>query len=133
MRRIDPRFPITLAAMAGLALTLAACGSVNDPREDKLGNFLVAPGKYQLYDCAQLAQAATSYISREQELREVKAKAESAPGGQVISSLAYNAEYGQVRGNLDELRRETTEKKCEKPAPGLFGGRSPPPAPPPGR
>lgn len=115
-----------LAVAGGALLLLAACGSVNDPREDRLGNFLVAPGKYQLYDCQQLAQTASGYITRERELREAKAKAEAAPGGEFVSALAYSGEYGQVRGNIDELRREVTEKKCDPPPPGLMPGSSAP-------
>ena len=104
-----------LAAAGGMLLLLAACGATGDPQQDRLGKFLVAPGKYRLYDCVQLAQAATGFITRERELREAKAKAEAAPGGEFVSAIAYSAEYGRVRGNLDELRREAAEKKCEPP------------------
>lgn len=109
-----------------MLLLLAACGSVNDPREDRLGSFLVAPGKYRLYDCQQLADAAKGYIDREKELREARAKAEGSPGGELVSSLAYGGEYGQVRGNIDELRREAAEKKCDPPQPGQAPGSSGP-------
>jgi hypothetical protein len=134
MRRTGSIISARLALTAALLLLLAACGSVNDPREDKVGNFLVAPGKYRLYDCQQLAQQAASYIGREQELREARARAEGSPGGELVSSLAYGGEYGQVRGNIDELRREVTEKKCDPPPPGLMAGSSlPPPNRPPAR
>jgi hypothetical protein len=111
---------VRLVVAAGFLFFLAACGSVNDPREDKLGNFLVAPGKYHLYDCQQLAQVSKGYIDREKELREARAKAETAPGGELVSSLAYGGEHGQVKGNIDELRREVVEKKCDPPPPGLM-------------
>lgn len=101
-----------------MLLLLAACGTT-DQREDRLGKFLVAPGKYRIYDCEQLGRVAAGYIARERELREAKAKAESGPGGELVSALAYSGEYGQVRGNIDELRREMTEKKCDRLPPGL--------------
>lgn len=118
--------PVRLAAAGGTLLLLAAC--TTNPGEDRLGKFLVAPGKYRLYDCEQLSRMAASYTVRERELRDVKAKAEAAPGGGFVSAIAYDAEYSQVRGNLDELRREAAEKKCElarSPAPGstLGAGR----------
>lgn len=112
-----------LAVAGGMLLLLAACGTT-DPGEDRLGKFLVAPGKYQLYDCQQLAQQSTHYVRREKELRQAKAQAEAAPAGQLVSSLAYGSEYGQVRGNIDELRREVKEKKCNPPPPGLMPGSS---------
>lgn len=125
MTRFGPSAIGRLIGAGALALGLAACGSVNDPREDKVGAFLVAPGKYQLYDCQQLAQAAAPYFVREKELREVRTKAESGPGGELISSLAYGSEYGQVRGNIDELRREAAEKKCDLQPPSLAESNRP--------
>lgn len=94
-----------------MALLLAAC-SAGASRDERLGKFLVAPGKYRLYDCVQLAQASAGYFVRESELREAKARAEAGPGGGFVSVVAYDAEYGQVRGNIDELRREAAEKNC---------------------
>lgn len=118
--------PFTVLALVFL---LGACGSVNDPQESRLGNFLVAPGKYQLYDCQQLTQTAAGFVAREKELREVKQKAEAAPGGALVSAVAYGTEYGQVQGNIAELRREVTEKKCDPPPPGLMPRPTLDPAP----
>lgn len=112
-----------LAVAGGMLLLLAAC-SAGTSRDERLGKFLVAPGKYRLYDCQQLAQAATGYIERERELRAAKAKAEAGPGGGLVSVLAYDAEYGQVRGNLDELRREAAEKSCPPLQPPTARGLS---------
>ena len=122
------KLPRSVPVLA-LAIALAACGSVSDPQESRLGTFLVAPGKYQLYDCVQLAQQAAGLIGRERELREAKAKAEAAPGGALISSVAYGTEYGQLQGNLAELRREVIEKKCDPPPPDLMPRPTIDPAP----
>lgn len=114
-----------LALAGGTLLLLAACGTT-DPGEDRLGKFLVAPGKYRLYDCEQLARSAAGYIARERELAQAQAKAEAGPGGGVVSVLAYSSEYGLVRGNIDELRREAMEKKCDPMPPGLAPGSAGP-------
>ena len=111
------------AAAGALAFLLAAC-SAGSSRDERLGKFLVAPGKYRLYDCVQLSQESAAIFRRERELREAKAKAEAAPGGGFVSAVAYDAEYGQVRGNLDEMRREAAEKNCpplQPPPPGVIG------------
>ncbi|MFA6264667.1 MAG: hypothetical protein WC670_02995 [Pseudolabrys sp.] len=122
LRRAAP-----VAAMA-VGLLLSACSGWSNPEEDKLGTFLVAPGKYDLYDCQQMVGVAGYYVSREKQLREVMAKAEEAPAGGLISAVAYRSEYGQVRGNIADLRREVTKKKCDPPPPGLMPGSAAPAA-----
>jgi len=119
---------IRIAVLIAAALPLlSACGSSNRD-EDKLGTFLVAPGKYVLYDCQQLNMTNTGYIGRRNVLRKAMADAEKSPGGGVVSLLAYRTEYGQVEGNLAEIGREAASKKCTlnsaTPAPA-----APPPAP----
>lgn len=124
MTRFGRSLPVRLAVAGASVLLLAACGATSDPQQDRLGKFLVAPGKYRLYDCVQINQMIVGFDARERELRDVKAKAEAGPGGAFVSVLAYSAEYGRVRGNLEDLRREAAEKKCEPP-------RTPAPAPAP--
>jgi len=53
-------------------------------------------------------------------LRQANAKAEAAPGGGLISAVAYSSDIGVVEGNLDELRREVKAKNCNPPPPGLM-------------
>ena len=116
------RAAVSLVAL----LLLSACGSSN-PQDDKVGTFLVAPGKYFLYDCQQLDAAAVGYQNRGEVLRKAMADADKSPGGGVVSLLAYRGEYGQVQGNLAEIRREAASKNCAaKPA-------TPPPAAPPAK
>lgn len=112
------RRPIAiLLTVPALALLLAACGSSNRD-EDKLGTFLVAPGKYVLYDCIQLNTAYANYETRRRELSGLMANADRSPGGGVVNLLAYRTDYGQVQGNLAEIRREAASKSCVlKPVP----------------
>lgn len=106
------RRPIaTLVTVTALALLLAACGS-NNRDEDKLGTFLVAPGKYTLYDCIQLNTVNATYETRRRELSKLMADADRSPGGGVVNLLAYRTEYGQVQGNLVDIRREAASKNC---------------------
>jgi len=117
VRKTAWRMPV--AAIAA-ALALSACSSQNSRQDSRLGSFLVAPGKYQLYDCRQLATLSAGYLSRQKVLREANAKAEAAPGGGLIAAVAYSGDIGMVEGNLDELRREVVAKNCNPPPPGLL-------------
>lgn len=130
-QRMPRRKAATLLTVPALALFLSACGSSN-PQEDKLGTFLVAPGKYFLFDCQQLNAAAAGYMNRRAVLRKAMADAEKSAGGGVVSLLAYRGEYGQVQGNIAEIRREAGTKNCvikeATPAPAAA-----PPSPPPAR
>ena len=78
-----------------------------------MGRFLVAPGKYTLYNCAQLAQTMETVSERERELADLIAKAGPGAGGSFVSSVAYRPEYYQVHGEMNELRRTAAEKKCK--------------------
>lgn len=109
------RMPLVVIAMA---LALSACSSQNS-QDSRLGSFLVAPGKYQLYDCRQLTSLAAGFLNRQKELRAVNAKAE-AGGGALIAAVGYSTDIGIVEGNLDELRREVVTKNCNPPPPGLM-------------
>ncbi len=78
-----------------------------------MGRFLVGPGKYTLYDCAQLAEAAAVAVKREGELRALMARASVDSGGRLVSAMAYRPDYYQVHGELNEMRRTAAEKKCD--------------------
>ena len=67
------------AALA--ALTLAACAGGND---DAAARFLVAPGKYVLFNCQQLAQEATMNMTRQHDLEGLMAQAGTGAQGQPI-------------------------------------------------
>jgi hypothetical protein len=97
--------------MAAIALLLSACTSAGDNPQ----RALVAPGKYILYDCVQLAPVEARLVARNRELERLKTRAKQGGGGDLVSALVYEPDYLQNLGELDDVRREQTEKKC---APG---------------
>lgn len=99
---------IVSALVLSSALSLAGCAVSGENAED----FYVAPGKYVLYDCAQLAGVAAHFEARDKELTQLIARAKEGAGGELVSALAYDADYYSNRGELRNVRREQAEKKC---------------------
>ncbi|MBS0246090.1 MAG: hypothetical protein JSR61_05675 [Proteobacteria bacterium] len=128
-RRNFAKRTATLFFVPALTLLVTACAS-NNPQEDKLGTFLVAPGKYVLYDCQQLQATASNFRERRDTLRKAMADAEKAPAGGLVSLLAYRGEYGQIEGNLAEIRREAASKNCVLKAATPPAAAAPPPPKP---
>ena len=103
-----------LVAIALLAAALPGCaGSPSGSSDDTVGRFLVAPGKFTLYSCAEIADRATANAVRQHELERLMAKAGTESGGQLASSVAYRPEYLELRGEMVELRRVAAEKDCK--------------------
>lgn len=94
------------------ALLLSACASSNEPASDSAARFLVAPGKYVLYDCADLARTAQKTQARQHELEGLMAKASTTSGGQVVNTIAYRPEYVSLHGDMMDLRQSAIDKKC---------------------
>lgn len=91
------------------AATLSGCAA----SDDASGRFLVQPDKYQLYSCRELAEAAAGIGARQLELEGLMAKAGPDASGHFVSTIAYRPEYLQLRGQMNEIRRTSTEKKCK--------------------
>jgi hypothetical protein len=108
---------------AGLlaALMLTACAGGND---DVAARFLVAPGKFALYNCKQIAQAASDNMARQHVLEALMLKAGSDSGGQLVSAVTYRPEYLTLHGEMDDLRQTAVDKKCDF-VPGTTAGRDP--------
>ena len=88
---------------------LAGCAT----SDDSAGRFFVQPQRYQLYSCRELAEAAQAIGTRERELEDLMAKAGPDASGQFVSTIAYRPEYLQLRGQMNEIRGTSTEKKCK--------------------
>ncbi|MGB7257899.1 MAG: hypothetical protein WBD48_07460 [Pseudolabrys sp.] len=119
--------PTTKIRIACLLATLAlgAC-AVSD---DKLSNMMVAPGKFVLYSCTELAQRAKTNAEREQQLHELMAKAATGSGGDLVNAVAYRPELATLEGETRELQQTAADKKCTTPLP--TAASLPPPAAPP--
>ncbi|MEP7030946.1 MAG: hypothetical protein ABI830_08445 [Pseudolabrys sp.] len=105
-----------LAAML-LSAALAACSAQPGlSPDDRTARFLVAPDRYALYSCPQLAERAVVITTRENELQALIVKAGTGAGGRFVSATAYRPEYLELRGEMNELQRTAGEKKCKIPA-----------------
>ena len=107
------RLSIALLICAALvAATLSGCAS-----DDSTARLLVAPEKYMLYTCPEIAREMKGKQAREKELKDLMVKASADPGGRLISGLAYDSEYLSVRGEINDLRASAAERHCPE-APG---------------
>ena len=101
-----------------LAMIAFAATGVNTPlahAQERIEQFFVAPGKYILYDCAQLAAVEVRYIERDKELKRLIARAKEGPAGGLISTFVYDPDYYSNLGELHDVQREQRVKNC---APG---------------
>lgn len=103
-----PRGLALLAALE-LACALAAC-TANDS-----GQLLVDPARYEVYKCDDLAKRWKALAAREEDLRELIARASQSSGGAVVGSLAYRADYDAVLSDERLLQRTAAEKNCALP------------------
>ncbi len=103
---------VLLAALTGCA------GAPGETSDDKLGRMLVAPGKYVLYSCDELATQMQNTATRIRELEGLMARANVDSSGQFVSAIAYRPEYIERRGDFNELRNAAAARNC-KPTPVL--------------
>jgi hypothetical protein len=107
--RTLPILVITLAAMA-------LCGCASD---ETAGRFLTTPDRFVLYNCQELATAAKGFAFQQRMLEAQMTKAGVDAGGRLVSTMAYQPEYLQLRGMMDQVRKTAAEKNCN-----LSGGGS---------
>ena len=95
-----------VAAVCAAAF-LAGC-SYNDD----MASAIVAPGKYQLYTCADLTSRGRETAKRERELKALMEKSEQGAGGALVNILAYRTEYLTARGELMQMEAAASAKNC---------------------
>lgn len=109
-------------AIAGL---VSACAMPQDP----LASALVAPGRYEFYDCGQLATAAKALEDKMHKYERLMAKASESAAGGLVNATTYQPEYISARGELNEVHRKTHEKGCADKQEGSKKALLPPPPP----
>ena len=73
---------------------------------------MVAPGKFTLYTCDEIATQAKQVAARQSELERLTAKAGQDATGKLVSTLAYRPDYLTARGEMIDVRQAAAEKKC---------------------
>jgi hypothetical protein len=119
----NAKFP-RLATAALLAAMLAGCTTSGGTTDDKIARTLVAPDKYVLYNCAQIADQAVGTAAREKELLALMKKAGDGAAGGFVSTIAYRPEYLQRHGEMNELRNAAAAKNCNS-SPGAVSPAAP--------
>jgi len=103
-----------------LAAVLSACGT-----SETMTRFVVAPGKYDIYTCPQIADQMKATETEGRRLEGLMARASQSAGGAFVSNIAYEPEYVANRGEARELRSSAAAKHCPNvPAEAEPGSRS---------
>jgi len=92
-----------------LALGLAGCGTLSD---EMAGRAMMSPGRYDVYPCANLDARLKLAQERRVELEQLMARSSQTVGGELVNVIAYRSEYVQLGGELEELARASSDKKC---------------------
>ena len=98
-------------ACAGLILAgaLAACSTTFED----VSNVYVAPGKFDLLKCPDLAKRSMEASAREKELTSLMDRANQDLAGPIVNALVYSTDLNTVRAELALLRKTAAEKNCD--------------------
>jgi hypothetical protein len=111
--RIAAALALMLAALMLASLALSACATSDPATTDSTARFLVAPGKYTLYNCAELAATSKTTEAHQHELEGLMAQASITSSGRLVNAVAYRPEYLTLRGEMMDLRQAAADKKCD--------------------
>ena len=92
-----------------LALGLAGCGTISD---ETAGRAFMAPGRYDMFPCPNIEVRMKEVRGRRIELEQLMARSSQSTGGEFVNAIAYRTEYVQTGGDLEELARASSNKKC---------------------
>ena len=100
-----------IAFAVALAALSSACSTVSDPAAFAV----VTQDKFDFLPCPEIAVQRTTLVNREKELAALSAKAESSPGGFIVSYSAYRSELTLVRGQVAAANRALQKNGCDPP------------------
>ena len=112
-KRWHARAALIALAVGGLSLgsVLSACSSAGDSQL----TFFADSGVYEYHSCDQIANIRKYWSTREQELKELMARAEKSTGGAVINVIAYQTDYVNAREQVGVLDATARSKNCKTP------------------
>jgi hypothetical protein len=93
-----------------IAGALAACSTGGDVGV----TFLADPGKYQFYDCEQLARDLTGLTKRRQDLKALIDRAGQTAAGTAVGAIAYRTDYASVNEDIGLLNAAARAKGCQQ-------------------
>jgi len=99
-----------LAGAAALA-SLCGCAAVSDPA----GFSIATQDRYDFMTCAQIVANRGANNARVKQLTELIEKAESSPGGFIVSATAYRSELVQARALAQAAERAARLNNCDAP------------------
>jgi hypothetical protein len=102
---------ISCTGTALLAAACAACTGIGDP----VGYSIVTQDAFDFKSCPEIIGIRNNMTAREKELNELAAKAESAPGGIIVSYAAYRSELTSVRAQKQAAERAARMHSCDAP------------------
>jgi hypothetical protein len=98
-----------LAASAVIPL-IAVIGGCSVSPENTL---YLQPGKFDLLDCASIAERSKKASERVEQLRFLMCRAgEGGPGGAVVNAIAYQDEMNTAQAQLYSLQQAADAKHC---------------------
>jgi hypothetical protein len=99
---------VSVSISALLVTLLGGCGLLGD----SVTSAFVSPGKYDYYNCDQLAETGRSLSARERELVDLIARAGQGPAGEFVGNVAYRTDLMQARGSLKQVVEVSERKNC---------------------
>jgi hypothetical protein len=106
---------LRLSGALALAAFCTACATAID---DPAGFAVVSPDKYDFMTCPEIIGNRNNLTARDKELNRLMTKAESEPGGVVVSAMAYRSELVHNRALMHAAERAAVKNGCDaKPKP----------------
>jgi hypothetical protein len=105
-RALAFRLGFLCASAAGLAACAGTGGGIDS------SSAFADPAKYAQYECKQLVPLRAAHTAKIEELRRLMAKAETGPGGGVMSELAYRPDLTRAQADLNSVNSSWERNRC---------------------